>query len=354
MPRKARIDAPGALHHIIIRGIERKAIVKDRADCANFIERLGRIISESRTGCYAWVLMTNHLHLLLKTGRAPIATVMRRLLTGYAVSFNRRHRRHGQLFQNRYKSFLCEEDVYLKELVRYIHLNPLRAKIVKDLKALSTYRWCGHSALMGKVEADFQDTAYVLRLFGQSSRQARRAYESFVSKGVNQGRRPDLVGGGLLRSTGGWGALKGFRDIGVRIKGDERLLGSSDFVERVLKQADEQLEGKYRLQASGISLEALIKKVAQHFKIDAEALTSASKQRSVTKARRVLCYLAVRKLGYQCSDVAKTAGISAATVSIAVSLGSKLSGIGKIQKKIIETKALAKPLNEANLQNLKI
>ena len=337
MPRKARIDGPGALQHIIIRGIERKAIFKDKADRADFIERLGRIITESQTGCYAWVLMTNHVHLLLKTGLTPIATVMRRLLTGYAVSFNRRHRRHGHLFQNRYKSFLCEEDVYLKELVRYIHLNPLRAKMVKDLTQLKKYQWGGHSVLMGKEEADFQDTAYVLRLFGRSTRPARRAYESFVSKGVVQGRRPDLVGGGLLRSVGGWAELKGFRDIGIRIKGDERLLGSSDFVERVLKQADEQLEEKYRLQASGISLEALIKKVAQQFKIDPENLKSASKERLVSKARRVLCYIAVRKLGYQCSAVAKIAGISAATVSVAVSQGSQLPQISRIQKKILET-----------------
>lgn len=119
MPRKARIDAPGALHHIIIRGIERKAVFKDSADRDNSIERLGRIITETDTGCYAWVLMTNHIHILLKTGLAPIATVMRRLLTGYAVSFNRRHRRHGHLFQNRYKSFSCKEDVYLKELEKY-------------------------------------------------------------------------------------------------------------------------------------------------------------------------------------------------------------------------------------------
>jgi putative transposase len=101
MPRQARIDAPGALHHIIIRGIERKAIFKDNADRANFLERLGRILLETETGCYAWVLIRNHVHLLLKTGLTPIATVMRRLLTGYAVSFNRRHRRHGHLFQNR-------------------------------------------------------------------------------------------------------------------------------------------------------------------------------------------------------------------------------------------------------------
>jgi REP element-mobilizing transposase RayT len=336
MPRKARIDAPGALHHIIIRGIECKAIFKDNTDRANFLERLDHIISETETGCYAWVLMTNHVHLLLKTGLAPIATVMRRLLTGYAVSFNRRHRRHGQLFQNRYKSFLCEEDVYLKELVRYIHLNPLRAKIVKDLKALNKYQWCGHSVLMGKVEADFQDTAYVLRLFGQSTRPARRAYESFVRKGEEQGRRPDLVGGGLLRSVGGWAALKGLRDIGIRIKGDERLLGSSDFVERVLKQADEQLEERYRLQISIISLPVLIEKVAHYYQIDSENLRSACKERRVTEARRVLCYIAVRKLGYKCSDVSKTIGISAVTVSKAVSLGSKLSQIGKIQKQLLD------------------
>ena len=335
MPRKARIDAPGALHHIIIRGIERKAIFKDKADRANFFERLGRVVSETETGCYAWVLMTNHVHLLLKTGLCPIATVMRRLLTGYAVSFNRRHRRHGQLFQNRYKSFLCEEEVYLKELLRYIHLNPLRAKIVKDLQALKKYQWCGHSVLMGKVEAGFQDTSYVLRLFGQSTRKARRGYESFVSKGVGQGRRPELVGGGLLRSVGGWSALKGFRDIGIRIKGDERLLGSSDFVERVLKQANEQLEEKYRLQGSVVSLEALVKKVAHHFDIDPGNLKSASKERTVTEARRVLCYIAVRKLGYKCTDVSKALDISAVTVSKAASLGSKLSTIGKIQKEIL-------------------
>ena len=133
MPRKARIDAPGALHHVIVRGIERKAIFKDRFDRTNFVKRLGTILLETDTPCYAWVLMHNHVHMLLKTGLTPIATVMRRLLTGYAQQFNRRHRRHGHLFQNRYKSFLCQEDAYFLELVRYIHLNPLRAHVVKDL-----------------------------------------------------------------------------------------------------------------------------------------------------------------------------------------------------------------------------
>jgi REP element-mobilizing transposase RayT len=337
MPRQARIDAPGALHHIIIRGIERKAIFKDDADRKNFLKRLALVFSETETTCYAWVLMSNHVHLLLKTGLAPIATVMRRLLTGYAVSFNRRHRRHGHLFQNRYKSFLCEEELYLMELVRYIHLNPLRARVIKDLKALKSYRWCGHSALLGKAEAKFQDTDFVLRLFGQSLRQARRTYESYVSKGVKQGRRPDLVGGGLLRSVGGWAKLRGFSDIGVRIKGDERILGSSDFVERVLKQADEQLEERYRLQAKVISLAALVDKVAHHYKIEPEDLKSASKKRLITNARRAFCYIAVRKLGYKCTDISKVAGIDATTASRAVGLGSKLPEIETVQKLILSS-----------------
>ena len=130
MPRQARIDAPGALHHIIIRGIERTSIFADDRDRENFLERLSQLLTESQTPCYAWALMSNHAHLLLRTGSVAIASLTRRLLTGYAVSFNKRHRRHGYLFQNRYKSILCEEDRYLRQLVAYIHLNPVRAGIV--------------------------------------------------------------------------------------------------------------------------------------------------------------------------------------------------------------------------------
>jgi REP element-mobilizing transposase RayT len=131
------------LHHIIVRGIERRKIFKDNAERQSFIERLGDILSDSQTPCYAWALIPNHFHLLLKTGLTPIATIMRRLLTGHAVYFNRRHRRWGHLFHNRYKSILCQEDNYLLELVRYIHLNPLRTKQVSDLKKLERYPYCG-------------------------------------------------------------------------------------------------------------------------------------------------------------------------------------------------------------------
>ncbi|RLB95310.1 MAG: transposase, partial [Deltaproteobacteria bacterium] len=249
MPRKARIDAPGALHHIIIRGIERRRIFSDDQDRDNFIERLGKIITETQTSCLAWALIPNHAHILLRTGSTPLSTVMRRLLTGYAVSYNRRHRRSGHLFQNRYKSILCQEDTYLLELVRYIHLNPLRANIVKTRKESDRYPYSGHSVLMGKIKRDFQDTDYVLRLFGKKVSGARRAYRAYVERGIAQGRRPDLVGGGLIRSAGGWSAVTAMRNAKDHMKSDERILGDGDFAQSVLNQAKERLEDRYRLQA---------------------------------------------------------------------------------------------------------
>ena len=126
MPRQARIDAPGALHHIIARGIERRSIFEDDADQDNFLNRLDTILTATQTTCFAWALIPNHFHLLLRSGPVSISTLMRRLLTGHAVYYNLRYQRHGHLFPNRYKSILCQEDAYLLELVRYIHLNLIR------------------------------------------------------------------------------------------------------------------------------------------------------------------------------------------------------------------------------------
>jgi len=158
MPRRSRIDAPGALHHIVVRGIDGKPIFQNDADRDQFLERFANILTGGTAWCFAWALMPNHFHLLLKTGKVPISTLMRRFLTGYAIYFNHKHHRAGHLFQNRYKSILCQEAAYLLELVRYIHLNPLRARIAPDLKFLDTYAYSGHAAIMGKKKNDWQAT----------------------------------------------------------------------------------------------------------------------------------------------------------------------------------------------------
>jgi len=315
MPRKARIDAAGALHHIIVRGIERRKIFRKDEDRVNFLERLGNIIADTQTQCYAWALIANHIHILLRTGSAPIATVMRRLLTGYAVSFNRKYRRHGQLFENRYKSILCQEDMYLKELVRYIHLNPVRAGLVADMKGLDKYLWCGHSAIMGKREKDWQNIDYVLGFFSDNKIEARRRYRSFVQKGIAEGKRPDLTGGGLIRSLGGWQQVKALRKTGIRLKGDERILGDSDFVERVLKDADERLGRKYKLLAKGYDFKRVVERVAEVFGIEQKDVVRPDKQRQTVKARSLLCFWLNRELGMTTVDIAKRLKISQSAVS---------------------------------------
>ena len=177
MPRKARIDAAGAVHHIIGRGINRQAIFSDKKDYLNFIERLGGLVVDTKTPCFAWALIANHFHLLLKTGDETISKLMKRLLTGYALTYNRRHGRSGHLFQNRYQSILCQEETYLLELVRYIHLNPVRAKVAKEPEG---YVWSGHLSYLGKGGKGLIDEGFVLDQFGGSRSLARRRYRKFV------------------------------------------------------------------------------------------------------------------------------------------------------------------------------
>jgi putative transposase len=324
MPRKSRIDAPGALHHIIARGINRKEIFIDDKDRDNFLERLGDILAETQTSCFAWALIPNHFHLLLKTGATPISTVMRRLLTGYAVSFNRRHRRYGHLFQNRYKSILCQEDTYLLELVRYIHLNPLRAGIVNDLKSLDKYPYCGHASIVKKLKDSWQNTEYVLGLFAKEVPLARRRYREFVKKGISLGRRPDLVGGGLIRSQGGWSAVKALRKARAYMKGDERILGSGDFVEKVLAQSEERLKRKYRLKAEGFDFDKVIDRVSELMGLERDEVLSPGKYKKVVEARSIACYWAMREVGISQEILAQKFSISQPAVSMAVQRGEKL------------------------------
>jgi putative transposase len=331
MPRKARVDAPGALHHIICRGIERRKIFIDDADKNNLVARLGRVISESQTPCYAWALIDNHFHLLLKTGNVPVATVMRRLLTGYAVSFNLRHKRAGHLFQNRYKSILCQEDAYLLELVRYIHLNPLRASLVGSMHQLDRHLYCGHSTLMGKKNYEWQDTHHVLSLFGKNVLSARKAYRAFVEKGIKQGRRPDLTGGGLIRSTGGWAALKSFRRLKIHVKGDERILGDSDFVESVLEEQNERLERRYNIQMQGYDFEKILDRVAKMFELKPEEVLIKANQRLRVKARSLLCYWAVNELEMTGAAVGRRLKMSKSTVSRAARRGEKIANDMKLR-----------------------
>jgi putative transposase len=315
MPRQARLDAPGVLHHVMGRGIEGTKIFRNLKDRRDFLSRIEDLAREKAWVIYAWTLMPNHFHLLVQTAQKPLSTNMRKLMTGYVVNFNRRHKRYGHLFQNRYKSIVCQKESYLLELTRYIHLNPLRSGIVNDLTQLKAYPWAGHSAITGKVQREWQDTETILSFFNQNLKKARSRYEQFMAEGVRMGRRPDLVGGGLIRSAGGWSQVLSLRRHEVKMTSDERILGQGEFITEVFAQAEKQLKETLRLNTGKIKLEVLASRVSRHEGIEWELISSGSRARKVVQVRRLFCQLAVKKYRYTGAEVARYLGTTTSSIT---------------------------------------
>jgi len=322
MPRLARLDAPGVLYHVIGRGIERRKIFLNNKDRSDFIARLAKLAEDDSMYIYAWALLPNHFHLLCKTIKRPLSSSMRKLLTGYVVNFNKRHKRHGHLFQNRYKSIVCQEDAYLRELVRYIHLNLIRAGLVKDIKELNRSPCSGHSALMGYIKRDWQDTGYILSFF-RKARSAKSNYLRFLQQGIALGSRPELVGGGLVRSLGGWAEVLALRGRGEKQVSDERVLGDGEFVETVLSEIDDLGKVNLRLGTKRMDLSSLAKRVCKAHEVSIGELRSGSRRHEIMETRRVFSWLGVKELGYSGAEVARYLGVTTSCVTRAASSGEE-------------------------------
>lgn len=315
MPRGARLDAPGTLHHVIIRGIEKGNIVRDDEDRQDFLRRMGELAKDTGTSIYAFALMTNHAHILLKSGEQGLSTFMRRLLSGYAQYYNRRHQRVGHLFQNRYKSIICEEDAYFDKLVAYIHLNPLRARLVNTLEELASYPWGGHSVLMKKVHYDWLDRDYVLQFFGSREGEARRAYLAYLEEEIGVNREKELSGGGLLRSHGGWSKVQSMRKQGIKALSDDRILGGDSFVREVLQEADGQ--EKEFLSAKDLSAQVSkdIEDACLKAGITVAALRSGSRKGKLPAVRKRLAEKLVNEYGLSLAETARQLWVTTAAVS---------------------------------------
>ena len=317
MPRQARLDAPGTLHHVMMRGIERTDIFSDAKDREHFLSRVGEIGKATETRILAWALMDNHVHMLLFSGSSGLPRFMRRLLTGYAVWFNRRHQRSGHLFQNRYKSIVCEEDRYFLELVRYIHLNPLRSRVVQSLEGLDRYRWSGHSAIVGKVQRDWQEREYVLSQFGRGEKQSIRAYRKFIEEGKGLGRRPELVGGGLIRSLGGWSKVLSLRSRGEEMEHDNRILGSGDFVQTVMRDAEESIARQVRNRGRR-SIEEIIARMCRNSNVSEKEVRSGNQNRKTAKVRAEIASFLNREMGISMAEIARKLGVGASAIAMAI------------------------------------
>ncbi len=322
MPRSARLDAPGVMHHVMGRGIEEKNIFINNKDQTDFISRLAELAEDGSMDIYAWALLPNHFHILCKTKKRPLSSSMRKLLTGYVVNFNKRHKRHGHLFQNRYKSIVCQEDTYLKELVRYVHLNLLRTNLVKNVEELNKSAKSGHSVLMGYIKRDWQDTDYILSFFGKGS-SGKNNYLKFVEQGISLGRRPELVGGGLIRSRGGWAEVTALRKRGEKQASDQRVLGDGEFVDNVLSEMDGLGKKNLRLTTKTMNLSSLAKKVSEANKISMNELRSGSRRHEIVETRHTFSWLAIKDLGYSGAEVARYLGVTTSCVTRAVSSGKK-------------------------------
>ena len=318
MPRHARLDTEGALHHVIIRGIDGIDLFEDDMDRRRFLDKLSEYLSLTGCSLYAWTLMGNHVHLLVKSGSIGLSALMRKLLTWYALYFNKRHNRKGHLFQNRYKSILCEEETYFLALVRYIHLNPIRAKIVPDIVSLDRYPWSGHAVIVGRRPGDFMDASYVLSRFGRNERSARKGYRRFIEQGI--GTDPDLLGGGLKRSLG-WSQVLSARRRKEPVKGDERILGNSDFVLQVLSEA-----GKMRPSSPSGRIEEIMEEECSKGKVSRAELESGVRRRNVTAVREIIALRSARELGLAAAEIARHLGVNTSAITRAIERAARRLG----------------------------
>lgn len=298
----------------MVRGIERRDIFDDEQDRCAFAERLSNLLVKTDTDCFAWSLLSNHAHLLLRPTKGKLSEMMRRLLTGYAVVFNLRHHRCGHLFQNRYKSIVCEEDSYLLELIRYIHLNPIRASLVSSMQQLDTYHWTGHAVIMEHAPFPGQVIDEVLLMFDNDRTKAREKYRQFVAEGIPLGRRNELVGGGLKRQIKLAAASPDFQAY------DERVLGTGMFVEQLW----DKTESTQNEPVAPPPIEEIIEQVASAFSIEVSVLCQGSKQKRLSDARGAICFIAIKKFGYPGVQISRRLALSRSGVIAAAERGETI------------------------------
>lgn len=286
MARKPRIEYEGAAYHVIVRGNQQQTVFAHRADYGKYLSLLAQYKEQAGFRLFGYVLMRNHVHLVIQTMKVPLSKIMQGINQSYTMYFNSRYDKVGHLFQSRYKAILCDTDSYLAPLVRYVHLNPVRAGAVKKPE---DYRWSGHVTLAKGAGDSILDEDTVLRMFSEHKGAARRLYRRYVESGIGEGSSSEYYGGK-----------------------DSRVLGDDKFKDSVMKRVDAETE-VFGPQ-TWISLPALGRIVEEQMKVPLRDIRGRSGSRAVSRSRHVFMVAAV-EAGHRGKDVADYLGRDPAAVS---------------------------------------
>ena len=264
MARKPRIEFSGAFYHVIARGNRRATIFHDDADSLAYLDRLERYRHRDGVTVHAYVLMTNHVHLLLKTGTQPLSRTLQTLQFTYSQYYNRRYDKTGHVFQGCYQAILCDREAYLLELVRYLHLNPVRIRTPLNPW---TYRWSGHAAYVGRPSLVQVSTASVLASFHRQVGPARQAYRRFMLDGLAQGHQDRF-----------------YETVDQRFLGDEHFLEEADRRTAATREVS--------IRPPRVAFGTLLTAVAQAYTLPPRAILAPGRQRALVPARAMLMYFA--------------------------------------------------------------
>jgi putative transposase len=274
------------------RGIERRAIFVDDVDRNDLLDRLREIVPDCGAALFAWTFMPNHVHFVIRSGHHPLSRLMKRINSGFATRFNLRHERVGYLFQNRFRSRLVTSDGDLQGLVRYVHLNGLRGGLVPDLDALETWRWSGHGALMGRRRPhEFEDVAGSLSLFDSHSGSARQCLRRWMADG-------------LLTTCSGEDTETDEGEV-LRTSAPSKSITSPD--------------------ASDRDITSLVERTCRYYGASLRDLLRGSRAARVSRARAVICHIAVSHWRMPVDTVATVVGVSSAAVCQSLDRGEQLA-----------------------------
>lgn len=298
MPNTERWDAPGTLHHVFVRGLDRTPILPGTVENAKFFTFVARSFGRFGAQCIAIATVINHFHLAVLSGLVHLSRVMHHIDTSLAMYLNRLHERPGYVFQGRFGSTIVDNEFYLREIVRYVHLNPVRAGII-DFDFLAHYPWTGHAALLGNRELPFLSADYVLRHFGENKSEAQRELVAFMERGVG------------LRSP-----IEDAEEVGIeRRDAGPVILGSEEFVRSTRDRI-----GAF-VPETNVTFEELVAFVCTYRQIDPSDLMDRRKTRHVTDARAEVIYLAVTELALTHAEIAERLSISRTAVTLAYPRG---------------------------------